>query len=73
MTPKIETWLAQTLSYEFTNAHLLEQALTHRSCGGQNNERLEFLGDAVLDLVIADVVYHARQSVNEGDVLVVLE
>jgi ribonuclease-3 len=64
---KVESWLAQTLSYEFTDARLLQQALTHRSCPGENNERLEFLGDAVLDLVIADVVFNARQSVAEGD------
>lgn len=67
MASAVESWLAQTLGYKFANVRLLEQALTHRSCPGENNERLEFLGDAVLDLVIADVVFNARQSVAEGD------
>jgi ribonuclease-3 len=60
-------WLAETLSYEFADPRLLNQALTHRSCPGENNERLEFLGDAVLDLVVSDLVFHARQMSAEGE------
>jgi ribonuclease-3 len=60
-------WLAETLSYEFADPRLLNQALTHRSCPGDNNERLEFLGDAVLDLVVSDLVFHARQTSAEGE------
>jgi ribonuclease-3 len=60
-------WLAKTLSYEFNDTNLLEQALTHRSCPGANNERLEFLGDAVLDFVISDVVYQSHPHSPEGD------
>jgi ribonuclease-3 len=60
-------WLAETLSYEFADPRLLNQALTHRSCPGDNNERLEFLGDAVLDLVVSDLVFHARQMSAEGE------
>ena len=67
MATKAETWLAKTLSYEFNDAHLLQQALTHRSCPGENNERLEFLGDAVLDFVISDVVFHSHPDAPEGD------
>jgi ribonuclease III len=45
----------------------LEQALTHRSAGGRHNERLEFLGDAVLGLVIADTLYDRLPEAPEGD------
>lgn len=64
---KAETWLYKTLHYRFEDADLLNQALTHRSAAGNNNERLEFLGDAVLDLVISDAVYRARPDASEGD------
>ncbi|WNO61577.1 ribonuclease III [Rheinheimera sp. MMS21-TC3] len=55
------------LGYEFTNPDLLEQALTHRSCKGQHNERLEYLGDAVLSLVIAEALYSQFPKAREGD------
>ena len=45
----------------------LEQALTHRSAGGRHNERLEFLGDAVLGLVIAETLYERLPDAPEGD------
>ena len=64
---KAERWLEQTLHYRFENAELFQQALTHRSATKQNNERLEFLGDAVLDFVASEVVYHARRQATEGD------
>ncbi|MDH3305055.1 MAG: ribonuclease III [Gammaproteobacteria bacterium] len=64
---KAESWLYKTLHYRFEDADLLKQALTHRSATGSNNERLEFLGDAVLDLVISDAVYRARPDATEGD------
>ena len=64
---KAERWLAQTLHYEFENAELYRQALTHRSATKNNNERLEFLGDAVLDFVASEAVYHARPDASEGD------
>ena len=67
MTSKASIWLATTLSYEFNDANLLQQALTHRSCPGANNERLEFLGDAVLDFVISEVVYRSHPNAPEGD------
>lgn len=62
-----ESWLETALQYRFQNTELLKQALTHRSANRHNNERLEFLGDAVLDFVISDVLYHARPDVAEGD------
>jgi ribonuclease-3 len=64
---KAESWLYKTLHYRFEDAGLLNQALTHRSATGRNNERLEFLGDAVLDLVISEAVYRARPEAPEGD------
>jgi ribonuclease-3 len=64
---KAETWLQTTLGYRFNDAHLLQQALTHRSCPGDNNERLEFLGDAVLDVVMAEVVFRTHANAPEGD------
>ena len=64
---KAATWLKNTLDYEFSNAQLLELALTHRSAPGDNNERLEFLGDAVLDFVISEVVFRTHPLAPEGD------
>ena len=64
---KAETWLYKTLQYRFDDAALFRQALTHRSATGSNNERLEFLGDAILDFVIAEALYHARPEASEGD------
>jgi ribonuclease-3 len=64
---KAETWLKQALDYQFNDIRLLQQALTHRSAPGANNERLEFLGDAVLDFVISDVVYRSHPESPEGD------
>lgn len=45
--------LQQALGYEFADPQLLVRALTHRSAGGNNNERLEFLGDSIVNHVIA--------------------
>ena len=56
-----------TLAYEFREPALLDMALTHRSAGGFNNERLEFLGDAVLSLVIAEWLYQTRPRASEGE------
>ena len=67
MIRKAETWLKKSLDYEFTDPRLLEQALTHRSAPGANNERLEFLGDAVLDFVISEVVFRTHPNAHEGD------
>ncbi|MCH8059871.1 MAG: ribonuclease III [Proteobacteria bacterium] len=64
---KAETWLKKTLDYQFSDIRLLQQALTHRSVPGDNNERLEFLGDAVLDFVISEVVFRSHANAPEGD------
>ena len=60
------TWLKQSLHYEFSDECLLEKALTHRSAAGDNNERFEFLGDAVLQLVISELIFHERPEASEG-------
>jgi len=64
---KAEIWLEKTLRYRFRDSGLFSQALTHRSANGINNERLEFLGDAVLDFVISDAVFQRRPDADEGD------
>lgn len=58
--------LARTLGYSFSRPELLEQALTHRSAGSVNNERLEFLGDAVLGFVIAAALLERFSVADEG-------
>jgi ribonuclease-3 len=58
--------LCRALGYQFTDQDLLEQALTHRSAGGLNNERLEFLGDSILGFVIANELYARFPQASEG-------
>ena len=63
--------LSARLGYAFTNISLLETAMHHRSWnaendGGESNERLEFLGDAVLGWVVADIVYSQHSDLPEG-------
>jgi len=60
-------WAEQFLHLAFTDPSLLNQALTHRSASRINNERLEFLGDALLNLVVARRLYTLRPDDNEGD------
>jgi len=55
------------IEFEFSRPELLTQALTHRSLGNPHNERLEFLGDAVLNLVVADLLFRHRPDAPEGD------
>ena len=49
--------LEKILNYIFKDKSLLEQALTHRSFQGNNNERLEFLGDSILNFIIAELLF----------------
>lgn len=58
--------LQQALGYTFTRSDLLTQALTHRSYGALNNERLEFLGDSVLNCSVARALYDAFPDLPEG-------
>lgn len=59
-------WIERELGYRFSDASLLVRALTHRSAGGQNNERLEYLGDAALSLMVADALYSRLPDAPEG-------
>lgn len=59
--------MREKLAYEPRDLGLFVAALTHRSAAGQNNERLEFLGDAVLNLVVAEHLYRAFPESTEGD------
>lgn len=59
--------LASALGHAFGREELLVQALTHRSYGSPHNERLEFLGDSVLNCVVASFLYQRFGSLREGD------
>ena len=59
--------LIRLLGYQFTNDKLLREALTHRSASNNNNERLEFLGDGILNFIIAEELYRRYPDVTEGD------
>lgn len=61
-----ENWCARALNYQFSDSGLLTRALTHKSASPDNNERLEFLGDAVLDLTISQKLYEGKPTVREG-------
>lgn len=67
MTPAGMKRLSQNLQHTFANADLLEKALTHRSHGAANNERLEFLGDSILNFCIAESLFTKFSSAPEGD------
>jgi len=55
------------LGYGFRDPQLLARALTHRSAASANNERLEFLGDGLVNFVVAEALYRARPDAEEGD------
>lgn len=59
-------WLRSRLGYAPVDAALFDVALTHRSADGDNYERLEFLGDAVLNLLVADYLYQRFPDADEG-------
>ena len=67
------TTLEEKLGYTFQNQALLENALTHSSCANesrgklQSNERLEFLGDSILGMVVADHLYRNHPDLPEGE------
>ncbi|WP_233235488.1 ribonuclease III [Bordetella sp. LUAb4] len=59
--------LQSRLDHRFGDEALLEQALTHRSHGARHNERLEFLGDSVLNFVVASMLFDRYSKIDEGD------
>jgi ribonuclease-3 len=60
-------YLQERLQHLFRDERLLARALTHRSFSSENNERLEFLGDSVLNLAVASLLYEKLGSLPEGD------
>jgi len=62
-----QTGLVRVIGHDFNQPSLLVQALTHRSHAGPNNERLEFLGDGILNLVVAHQLYQRFPKLDEGD------
>jgi ribonuclease-3 len=60
-------WVQERFGYEFRDPALVKAALTHRSAGGAHNERLEFLGDAVLNCVTAMLLYREFGTAAEGE------
>lgn len=59
--------LSNKIGYEFNDLDFLQRALTHRSVGAKNNERLEFLGDSLVNFMIADILFHQFTMLPEGD------
>lgn len=59
--------LQRVIEYEFSDKELLSLALAHRSVGSQNNERLEFLGDSIVNHVIAEALYQQFPHAREGE------
>ena len=59
--------LSNKIGYQYNDIQFLQRALTHRSAGSKNNERLEFLGDSLVNYMIADVLYHQFTALPEGD------
>jgi len=63
----VDSFITDVIGYRFRNVELLQQALTHRSYGASHNERLEFLGDGVLNCVVAEELFLKYPQMNEGD------
>jgi ribonuclease III len=59
--------LQKAIGYQFADSALLQLALTHCSAGGQNNERLEFLGDSIINHIVAEALYQRFPASREGE------
>jgi len=66
MAYKTLTMLMKTLNYRFNNKKLLKRSLKHRSLSSENNERLEFLGDAILNVTISQLLFDQFPNAKEG-------
>jgi len=70
VTPELRERAEEVLGHTFKNPNLLKEALTHASIADnrlESNERMEFLGDAVLDLIVCEALYHRFPQYQEGD------
>lgn len=59
--------LQKAIGYQFGEQSLLQLALTHCSAGSRNNERLEFLGDSIINHIVAEALYHRFPASQEGE------
>ncbi|MEX1666219.1 ribonuclease III [Zhongshania arctica] len=67
MNLKTPDELCQKIGYQFKDESLLAMAITHRSFSANNNERIEFLGDSLLNMIIAEVLYERFPNLREGE------
>ncbi|NLB14961.1 MAG: ribonuclease III family protein, partial [Gammaproteobacteria bacterium] len=58
--------LTDRIGHPFADPSLRQRALTHRSASGRNNERLEFLGDGLVNLIVAEALYQRFPQADEG-------
>jgi ribonuclease III len=65
-TDRLKSWVERSFGYALEDAEVFQAALTHRSAGGEHNERLEFLGDSVLNCAVARLLYDAHPGADEG-------
>ena len=63
---ELSSWVERSFGYAFARPELCRAALTHRSAGGEHNERLEFLGDSILNCSVARLLYDAHPHADEG-------
>ncbi len=63
----VDSFFSDVIGYRFRNVELLQQALTHRSYGAFHNERLEFLGDGVLNCIVAEGLFLKVPQMDEGE------
>lgn len=66
MSQLLQQRLQSRLGYHFRDLAQLELALTHRSCGARNNERLEFLGDSILNFIVGEALFRHLPEAREG-------
>src|ERR1700730_17058647 len=66
MSDGILSWVESSFGYTFVQPSLCHAALTHRSAGTDHNERLEFLGDSILNCSVARLLYDAHPEADEG-------
>jgi ribonuclease III len=65
-TDELKSWVERSFGHGLKHAALFQVAVTHRSAGGEHNERLEFLGDSVLNCAVARLLYDAHPGADEG-------
>jgi len=65
-TDELLSWVERSFGYVFVQPALCHAAVTHRSAGADHNERLEFLGDSILNCGVARMLYDAHPEADEG-------